>query len=165
MNVACDFDGTLVDTGEALRLAYESVGVRWQPNEPWQSWCSPAQHAEKCRVYPDYVAKFARLTPLAVVMCTSVPVLSGASPESIFAVCSVLGLELRQVYAGLTLRGKIAHVKRLEITRYVDDDRRVLDAIHREVPTCQTYTPLGSYSRAAVVNGSPMPEFPSSRSH
>lgn len=128
--VAFDLDGTLVETEEALARAYEDAGATYRPNEPWRYWCTPEQHAHKNRVYPHYLSRFGRVTPLGELFDPLDPViLTGASDASVVTVRRCLGLRLRYAITGLDHESKINWLQRLGVEWYVDDDLALMEKI------------------------------------
>ena len=55
MILVFDLDGVLIESFEAVRLAYAAagadVGVGW--GKPWRDWCSPEAHWLKERIIPE----------------------------------------------------------------------------------------------------------------
>ena len=95
-----DLDGTLIESEYAVAAAYRHAGITMPPGawgKPVGTWCTPAQHAEKQRAYPEMLRRYAT-EGRALPLWHSVPaahrcVVTGASMSSAIASMEFLGLD------------------------------------------------------------------------
>jgi len=102
-HVACDLDGVLIDSHEALRLAYAQAGAsNWKPNTPWKMFATEHQHEIKNRLYEGCLRSHGRLFPLARVADElEWDIVTGASDQAVSLVRNVFNLNLRFCYANV----------------------------------------------------------------
>lgn len=91
MRLVFDLDGTLVDTREANRRAYLTIGVT-PPDDfhqiPWQSWVAPERHAAKQEIFAQFLPVHGKLLPAytEVMSRTGGVILTNASERSVAVV-------------------------------------------------------------------------------
>jgi len=135
-NVVFDLDGTLVDTREAVRLAYAAAGAtmpEWAWGRPWHQWLFDSKvHARKNELYPEYIQRYAQALPLLqVALDHDVPVITGASVEAVRAIRARFG-PISVVLNGAGLQQKIDYLNwRAGRGTYVDDDVHARAEIER----------------------------------
>lgn len=105
-----DLDGTLIDSQEAVRRAYEAAGVRMPPEawgKPWREWLGDeAAHRRKEALYPEFLRQYARPKALyRTAQRLRAPVLTGASGAAAKAVQEAFG-PLSVALAGATAEAK-----------------------------------------------------------
>lgn len=135
--IVFDLDGTLVDTREAVRLAYLEAGIVMPDHAwglAWHEWLfDPAVHARKVEIYPRFVAELAVGLPLLQTALTHhVPVITGASRRAVQAVQIKFG-PLNVVLAEASLRQKIEYLNWYGPSggTYVDDNELARAEIER----------------------------------
>jgi hypothetical protein len=94
IDIVCDFDGTLIDTEEALHLAYaeafSTVGKTISSGIfhglPWQEWCPKNIKDIKDHLYPEYAKKYVRLTQFGkLIDFSQISILTAASEKGVDA--------------------------------------------------------------------------------
>jgi hypothetical protein len=141
-HVACDLDGVLIDSHEALRLAYAQAGAsNWKPNTPWKMFATEHQHEIKNRLYEGCLRSHGRLFPLARVADElEWDIVTGASDQAVSLVRNVFNLNLRFCYANVkSIEERVELLKGLGTSVYIDDCEENLKVIRREIPRCQTF--------------------------
>lgn len=139
VRVGVDFDGTLIDSSVALRVAYATAGVEWRPNVPWREWCTPSQHAVKTAAYPGLLREHGRLLPLGKLALENPTwlVLTGASRAS-WEAAHVFGFQ-NVALTGLSGEEKLAAISWHGVSLYFDDDLPTVRLISMELPECQVH--------------------------
>lgn len=140
--VACDLDGVLIDSAEALRRVYAGAGVlNWKPHTPWKMFATQEQHETKNRLYEDCLRSHGRLFPLARIADEAEwDIVTGASDQAVSLVRNVFKLNLRFCYANVkSIEERVELLKGLGTSVYIDDCEENLKAIRKEIPRCQTF--------------------------
>jgi hypothetical protein len=140
-----DLDGTLIDTREAVVMAYREAGVEmpsWAWGLPWRQWLNDQDaHDRKNACYAKMLRRHAHALPLLDYAIDHFsPVITGASCEAVVAVKYIYpGLNV--VLTGATRAQKIAWLRTVTPAGlYVDDDDITLQLVSRET-TWRTASP------------------------
>lgn len=138
-DVACDFDGVMVNTAYANKTAYAGVGATWVPNRPWREFATPEQHEAKLKVYPFTVSQFARILRFAFdVYRPDWLILTGASLQSVKAVTRTMNIDIGPIAYGLSNEEKVKAIREFNVRTYFDDDPAVIDLVLKET-SCQAF--------------------------
>lgn len=143
-----DLDGTLVDTREAVRRAYEYAGVTMPADawgRPWHEWLTgpdaSRKHAVKNQVYMKTLGLFGRPLPLLqLVEEGGYPVITGASHIAVETIIIKWAPRLNVALRQATLEDKVRWLGRRVPGAYVDDDVRCRQIIE-EKTRWQVLTP------------------------
>lgn len=152
-----DLDGTLVDTSDLNRKAYDMVGVTvptYVDGLPWQSWlveyagsyrAATHLHLRKISEYVKLLLGTTvddlRLPPLDIALnlftCDpdSVVVLSAASTPAVTQLLQICGIHGVQMEAGLTYPQRLGHVRQLAESyhvHYLDDNKATIMNMRRD---------------------------------
>jgi hypothetical protein len=136
-----DLDGVVVDSREAVEMAYRSAGTVMPEDawgKPWSEWLTGADatqiHANKCRVYPQMLRDYALALPLMFYAQEHrIPIITGASREAARSVNVTFGVQLNVIEWSCTREKKVSVLKFLQNTGqlgiYVDDDEEACQEI------------------------------------
>lgn len=127
MKFIFDLDGTIVDTHRAVKMAYRKAGIVMPDDawgKTWREWSCPEDvHAEKARIYPNFVREYGRILPAAELLrITGGRVLTGASLAAVRAVQDILDLDFPIIATECSAEQKLTHLRReKERVMYFDD--------------------------------------------
>ena len=134
-----DLDGTLVDTKQANRLAYKSLGIN-PPDDfhvrPWQEWCSEEVHDEKGKIIGRFILNHARPLQLLNVWEANGrgKIITNASTEAIQAIRNTFPqLADADIKGGLRSYEKTAWLRVYAPTGvYFDDSEKTIALVKEE---------------------------------
>lgn len=145
-----DLDGVLVDTRDAVRMAYREAGVTMPDDawgKPWREWLDdPQVHANKNRHYADMLRQHATALPLLdYAEEHRIPIITGASREATRAINIVYGVHLNVIEWSCSLEKKVSLIKAMRDSDqtgiYVDDNVEACQTITEVVPDWRAITP------------------------
>lgn len=119
-----DLDGVLVDSREANRLAYQSIGIQPPPNfhvRPWQQWVTQDLHDMKNLALVSFAAHI-RPGPLWSLVKSDCMVLSNCSPAAFEVILTAMPtLRVIDVTLGLDVSAKVNWLNMRKAGIYFDD--------------------------------------------
>ena len=149
MLLAFDLDGTLLDTREAVHLAYVQAGVTppvdWW-GLPWQAWLTDAAaHERKNAIYEGLVHTHVRPLPL-LHLANAHPhdyyILTGCSARAYSALARHFALQPKDVFLSLTLERRVERLRQLGATGLYFDDHPTTARVVQQQTGWQSYIPV-----------------------